>query len=521
MAVRSISNLFAAFLILLFLLPLAFLAREGFISLLGDGEVLPDRILYEYAETSALLFFGSVAGAVLVGFGAAYLCARFEFWMRKPLIWLSILPLSVPGYLVAYTWVDFLVDVGVPGGYLRNMPVACIVFAVSLSPYVFLPVYGALTRVSQAHLETSFLLSQSVFRTFFRVELPLVRASVLIGAVLAGMEVLADFGTVDFLAIDTWSTGIYRSWFGLDNRGRASLLGMALFLISALLLFLESWLRNRKLTYSNVRNARPARRLTLSGGWGFPLVCLALFPAILGILGPVCILIFRIAASVHEPQWLQVWKPFFTSLGVAVLASGIVVGIGIVLSALARAKSSAVIRFGLSLAKLGYALPGGVIALGILVFLAQFSLTGTLFALVFAYVIRFVTIGTTTVDGAWSSLPRVYGEQAGLLGCCELAVFFRVWLPLLKNSIASAFLLTAIDVIKELPATMLLRPFDFETLAIRTYNLASDERLAETAPTALSMIVLCALALFAVQRLGAFDVYRKNTTTFRKKYEYQ
>jgi iron(III) transport system permease protein len=238
-----------------------------------------------------------------------------------------------------------------------------------------------------------------------------------------------------------------------------------------------------------------------------PILLPAATPGVLGCLMPVSILSTRVLRNWSSLEiWTTIHEPILTTLFVAAAAGLTVVSIALVLVWTIRTESNPAIRFFARVSSLGYALPGGVLGLGLLIFLAPLYLTGTLVGLLYGYSVRFATIGTSSIEARWQSIPTLYESQARLLGCSAAGAFFRVTLPLLQRSILCAFVLTTIDVIKELPATMLLRPFNVETLAIRTYNLASDERLAETAPSSLAMVLLCAAGVFAAQKLGAFSV---------------
>jgi iron(III) transport system permease protein len=499
-------KLFILLFVAAFLAPLFALLIEGGQAFFSDALSVSPEILSVYAQNSLALLLGSVSGAVVFGGMSAYLCARFEFPGRKILQWLSILPLGVPSYLVAYTWVDFLVDSGVPGGSLRNLPVTCFIFALSLSPYVFLPVYAALLSISGSLVESARLLGRSRASVLLQIEIPLVRPAIFAGALLASMEVLADFGTVDFMAIDTWSTGIYRSWFGYGDRARAALLALVLLGFSGVLLFWESRVRRRGSLARTGRNTSDIPRAKLGFAKSSPLIFIALVPALFSCVVPLMILVQRSLISLDAEQWLSVLHPTWMTLLLALGSSVLVVCFGFLFAFVLQLGTGRIWNALVRVATLGYALPGGVVGIGLLIFLAPFSLSGSLVGLVFAYCIRFVTLGAATIEAGWLAVPRVFEEQARILGCSRWGVMRRVSIPLLRKSIACAFILACIDVIKELPASMLLRPFNFETLAIRTYNLASDERLAETAPASLLMIVLCVAGVFLAQALGAFGI---------------
>lgn len=493
-------------LVFVFAAPVVALLGEAVSALDAETSQVSASDLVRTGTQSLLLVLGSVLGASAFALCTAYLCARYNFTGRKILLWGSILPLSIPSYLTAYTWIDFLIDQGIPGGQLRNSPMACLIFALSLSPYIFLPTFTALSQMPCSLIENARLLGTGGARLFWRLELPLIRSSLLAGLLLAGLEILADFGTVDFMAVDTWTTAIYRYWFGRNDRQTASLLAIGLFLFCAFILFLESQNRHKKSVAASGRGASTVQRSQLPWLTMSPVLLAAACPALFGFLLPLIILIFRVTQSNASEFWISVMTPAGTTLVLASIASLVVVLFALPLVWILRAEKNRAIQFFARVSSLGYAIPGGVLGLGLLILLAPFSLTGSFFGLIYGYCVRFATIGTSSIEARWHSIPHIYESQARLLGCSSTGVFLRITLPLLRRSILCAFILTMIDVIKELPATMMLRPFNVETLAIRTYNLASDERLAETAPTALAMVLLCIAGLCAAQKLGAFSL---------------
>ncbi len=496
---------FIVLIVLIFLAPPAVLVSEGLNSLGSFGWQQASEQLWRYIPSTLALLVLSVTGASVLGVSTAYICARFEFPFRQTMVWLSLLPLAVPSYLVAYAWVDTLVDVGVHGGQLRNIPLTALVFATCLSPYVFLPSYTAFRMIPRSLVESAALLGRSPLKTLVQVELPLVWPSVFVGASLVGMEVLADFGTVDFMAVDTWSTGVFRSWFGLNDRARAAFLALVLFATSGAFLLWQLSANAKKTLYSTLRSSSVVPRHRVSPLSWVVLVAMVFFAPVLSCIGPVVILIHRTLSSSHTVAWNDLVSPSFTTLWIAAFAGVLVILVGFFFALASRiSRGHRFISYLLRLGTLGYALPGGVLGVGLLIILSYFSLSGTIVALLFAYLIRFVTIGANTIEAGWQAIPTRYIEQARILGCSPFTGFLRVELPLLKKSIACALALTCIDVVKELPATMLLMPLNFQTLALRTYNLASDERLAETAPYSLMMIVICGLGVMAAQKMGAF-----------------
>ena len=495
---------------LLLLTPLLAVTGSGFWGLV-QWIKLPERgipleLFIDYARNSLIVLAGSAMLALIWGFVSAYLCARFEFVLRKQVQILAMLPLATPAYLVAYAWVDGLIDWGVPGGLLRTMPMACIILGFTLVPYVFLPTYGSLAAISRSMVEVGKLAGLGAVRSIISIELPLVYPALVGSTLLVGMEVLTDFGTVDYLAIDTWSTGIYRSWYGHADFSRASFLSLVLLLVSVALVTLDFWVRRSKRVAAMSKNSKLAQRTPLSGlRAGFAILILAM-PAILVCIIPLGSMSVRFlkSSSIDRVDVHSLVRAAIHSLGLAFGGACLVLVVGIAVAALGRWNTNAIKKLITRLAGLGYALPGGVLAIGLVLVLGPIGLGGTIAGILIAYLIRYLTIGSSTVAAAWERIPLHLEEQARILGQAPSRVFLTVSFPLMKQSLGCAFAISALDMLKELPATMILRPFNFETLSIVTYNLASDERLLAASPAAILLVLMCMFALGAAYWLGAF-----------------
>jgi iron(III) transport system permease protein len=360
---------------------------------LGSPEAgLSPRLFAHYATGSLSVLAGSVLIALVWGLLSAYLCARYEFLHRKKAQIFAMLPLATPGYLVAYAWVDGLVDLGVPGGMLRTMPAAWLVLGLTLVPYVFLPVLAALASIPKSLIEVGQLAGMGRSRIFLKIELPIIYPALAGGSLLVGMEVLADFGTVDYLAIDTWSTAVYRSWYGYDDFSRAALLAFVLLCVSGSLVVVDFLVRRSKRVAAGCRNNAAIARTPLSGRSSFFALMIIGAPAFLMCVVPLVSLSSRIIHTT-SPMFLNVPSLALASLHSILLACGgalLVVVCGTMLAGFTRNQRSALKGALLRLASLGYALPGGVLAIGLLLVLTPIGIGGSISALLIAYAIRFL-----------------------------------------------------------------------------------------------------------------------------------
>lgn len=488
------------------LLSAVFLGEHGGVFGVSWSQVL------SFARGSVILLAVGLSIGLIVGGGAAYFCSRFQFPFRGVLIWASVLPLAVPGYLVSYSWVDLFDGFGWRSSFLRNEVFAGAVLGLSIAPYFFLPGFGAFSSIPKSFLEQANLLGGHGWRikSLVRIEIPHVWPSLFAGGVLAAMEILSDFGTVDFLAVDTWTTGIFRQWYSFHDSLGALRLALILMLIIGFILSMELAVRSQRADFGTGRANGFVARDALEGMAGVSCSVFLALPVIAFVFIPLSWMIFR--ALTYLGTRAPDLDLFSSTLNTIFLATGtgfLVALVGLFVAALQRCYPSRFWRLLARLGTLGYALPGTVVALGILLLRAQLELVGIWIGvslIFYAHAVRFSTIGCRVIEGGWSRIPLRFEEQSRVLGRSVFETFWHISLPLLRTSIGSVAVLTALDVIKELPATMLLRPFDFDTLSIQVYNLASDERFAEVAPASLLMVVCSMMALSLAIRFGAFSL---------------
>lgn len=484
---------------------------------------LADTILTEIVTNTLWLVVGVGIGVAVIGAGTAWLVTMCEFPGRAMLEWALILPFAVPAYVIAYTYTDVLQYAGPVQGALRaatgwgaadyvfpnvrSLGGAIVMLVLVLYPYVYLLARTAFVQQSVCALDVGRTLGLGPWHCFLRLGLPLARPAVVAGAALALMEALSDFGTVSYFGVQTFTTGIYKVWFSLGDRVASAQLAALMMLAVLVVLALERAARCARRFDHGARLYRPIRRLPLAGVRSALAVAACAVPPLLGFVVPAAILL-RLALG-HDAQiGARFVRLAANSLALAGSAALVAVAVAIVLAYAARLRPGPVSALANRLAALGYAVPGSVIAVGVLVPLAAFDnaldawaranlgvatgllVTGGIAALVFAYVVRFLAGALNAVEAGFARVSESMDGAGRTLGAGPLGVLGRVHLPILKGSLLTAALLVFVDALKELPATLIMRPFNFDTLAVQAHNLAADERLAEAATPALAIVAV-------------------------------
>ena len=489
--------------------------------------------LPRYVTNTAVLMISVGAVAATVGTGAAWIVVMYKFPGRQWLQWALLMPLAVPAYVGAYALVDFFEYAGpiqtalrATFGWtnsqdywfpaIRTRGAAVIVLSAALYPYVYILARAAFREQSGAGYEVARALGAGPFARFWRVGFPLARPAVAAGVAVVMMETVNDFGTVDYFAVQTLTTGIFSVWLQGGNLGGAAQLATCVLTIVIILVTLEKLSRRKSRFFASARNARPVVPVALSGVRGSVATVLCLIPVLVGFVLPVAVLASH---AVDATEWAaaDLHKAITRTVIVAGLAAILTVLGGVFMVYGVRLSGRRLPALLMPVTAIGYAAPGAVLALGILVPLAAFDnwfadgvlaitgydpgllLTGTGAALVLAYVVRFFAIAQGTADAALGRVSPSLPMAARSLGRSAGGTLRAVHLPLVRASIGSALLLVFVDAVKELPATLLLRPFNFDTLATRVHAKASLENIAEAAPAALmiTLIGLAAVALLA------------------------
>jgi len=494
---------------------------------------LKSTVLSEYVSNSLLLVLGVGIGTLLIGITTAWLCSVCEFPGRKFFNWSLLLPLAFPPYIIAYTYTGLLDFSGPLQSYMRttfdwnygdywfpeirSLSGAITMLSLVLFPYVYLLTRTAFLEQSASFREASHILGIGLAKTFLKAALPLARPAIIAGLTLVVMETLADYGTVHYFGIPTFTTGIFRTWFGLGDRVAATQLASLLLLGVFLVIIIERYSRRAE-KYQTLSSRQKKWRYNLTGYKAFLAFIFCLLPVVLGFLIPALQLghwAIKTAPEVVDRSFLIL---VFNTVLLALMVASLVVVIATFLAYGKRVSSHFIVPYSVNTSAMGYAVPGIIIAVGVLLPFAWFDnaldawltksfglstgllLTGTLAALVFAHTVRFMAIGLNSVDANLAKIQRNVDDAAQLLGHKTLDRFFSVHLPLIRSGVLTAALLVFVEVIKELPATLVLRPFNFNTLAVRTYELASDERLADSACSALLIVLVGFLPILILNR---------------------
>lgn len=488
---------------------------------------LIETVLSDYLINTAGLMIGVALGVSVIGVGTAWLVTMCEIPGRRWMEWLLLLPLSTPAYVVAYAYTG-LFDIAGPvqrtlrsltgwevGDYwfpeIRSLGGAILVLTLVLYPYVYLLARAAFIEQSVCVLEAGRVLGRRPGRCFVEIALPLARPAIVGGVALALMESLSDFGTVQYFAVDNFTTGIYRTWLGLGEQAAAVQLAAVLLLFVLGLLMLERWSRRGGVQHTSVRyRSLPRFSVSRRAGWSAFVACAV--PVALGFALPVGMLLVWAIQTAPQMIDAKFWVATRNSVGLAVGAAVMAVGCAICLGYARRLSPTKLVLAASRLASLGYALPGLVVAVGILIplgwmdqqlnaiFHTGLLLSGTVVALLFAYTVRFLAIAYNAVDASLGKVTRSMDMAARALGRSPRRMLVEIHTPLLRPTLLAACLLVFVDVMKELPATLILRPFNFDTLALHIYALAADERLADCAPAAILLVAVGILPVVLLSR---------------------
>ncbi|MEO0533144.1 MAG: iron ABC transporter permease [Cyanobacteria bacterium P01_A01_bin.123] len=502
-----------------------------FSSVFSDsGEIwqhLAETVLPTYLLNSLWLMLGVSVGVLGIGVGTAWLVTLCRFPGSRIFEWALLLPLAAPAYLLAYSYADVLdyfgwvqtalravagweraTDYWFPN--VRSLWGAIAMFSFTLYPYVYMLTRVAFMEQSTATLEASRSLGCGPWRSFSTVALPLARPAIMAGLSLALMETLNDFGTVQYFGVETFTTGIYRTWFSLGERIAAAQLAAVLMLFVLGLILLERWSRRQARYYQTSGRIQHSAQYQLGLGHSLLAILACFIPIALGLLVPGGFLLNMTLRHLDDTLDRNFWPLVQHSIILATIAAAIAAVISLVLAYGVRLQNGPLMRFGVRIASMGYAVPGSVIAVGILIPVTRVDnaiatwaeqtlgisvgllLSGTIVALIFAYLVRFLAVALGAVESGLAKIRPSLDDAARSLGYGPTDTLRAVHVPLMGSSLLTAIMLVFVDVMKELPATMVMRPFNFDTLAVQVHQYASDERLIEASAPAL-MIVLVGL----------------------------
>lgn len=501
-----------------------------------SGEIwqhLAETVLSDYVRNSILLMIGVSTGVLLLGISSAWLVTMCDFTGRKIFEWASVMPFAIPAYLMAYIYTDFF-DIAGPFQSMlrelfalsideywfpniRSIEGAIVIMSLAFYPYVYMLARSSFLEQSTQLLEASRIMGYSAWQSFFKVSLPVARASIAAGLALALMETLNDFGTVQYFGVQTFTTGIYRTWFGLGERPAAAQLAAFLLVFIAVLLVLERWSRAKISSKQTTNRFKRLHRFKLNKLQSSLAFITCFIPVLAGFIIPVILLLEMFFSNLEHVNY-RFLELTFNSFIVAAVTGFLAVLIALIMAYSLRLNTSKYVRFFNRVSSLGYAIPGSVIAVGILIPLGAFDnavdsffrdtfnfstgliLSGTIFAMVYAYLVRFLAVSYGGVEASMSRITPNMDEAARGLGYRFFKVLRSIHIPMMSGGLLTAGLLVFVDVMKELPATLIVRPFNFNTLAVQVYQYASDERLTETAGAALMIVLVGIIPVVVISR---------------------
>lgn len=488
---------------------------------------MAQTVLPEYALTSLVLCVSVALGVAVVGAATASAVTLFDFPGRRWFEWALLLPLAMPAYVVAYAYTDFLQFSGPFQTWVREafdlrgrvFPEvrstwgAFWVFTFSLYPYVYLLARTALSERAAQLMEAARLLGAPLGRRIREVALPLARPAMAAGVALALMETLADFGVASYFGIQTFTAGVYKAWLVMDNRAAAAQLATLLLATVAALLWVEHRAQSR-MRFASLRGQRSsdeAQPVRLSGARAALAVTVCGLPVLAGFVLPVVFMLRPLIGGWAELPWHDFGGWALNSVSLAGIAAVLATALALLLAFAQRMQPGWATRSAVRVSSLGYAVPGAVVVVGLLLPVGWlqavspdtavgYYVTATVLGIVWAYLVRFTAVALQSVQSGYARVPGSLDESARMLGTTGAALVWRVHAPLLQRSVAAALLLVFVDVMKELPATLVLRPFNSDTLAVVAYQLARDERLGEAALPALALVLVGLVPVIMLSR---------------------
>ncbi len=523
----------AVFIALILTLPILVILASLFSGFGATWSHLATTVLSDYVINSTLLLLGVAFGTLLIGVPSAWFTSTCDFKGKQLFSWLLLLPLAMPAYIVAYTYTGLL-DFAGPvqtaireltglgyGEYwffeVRSLTGAILMLTLVLYPYVYLLARTAFLEQSGHSLDICRTLGYSRLQAFYHISLPLARPAIIAGLTLALMETLADYGTVQFFGISTFTTGIVRTFYGLGDMTTAAQLSSLLLTFVTFLIIIERYSRRKNRYHTSSEQHHAQTVISLSPLHTVYVWIFCLLPISFGFLIPCAVLAYWFA---FEAQFIfsdfitLAWNSFYLAISAALIAAVL----ALIMVYAKRVYRTKTVNSAITVASLGYAMPGTIIAIGIIIPLAWVDhllidsfasvfnidlgliLSGTLFALLFAYTVRFLAVAIGPIQSGLDKIKPNIDHAARSLGSSQLDVLKKIHIPLMRSSFLTALLIVFVDVLKELPATLILRPFNFNTLAVHAFELASDERLQDAAPASLMIVCVSLLPVILLSR---------------------
>ena len=524
--------------LLIFLAPILIILSSIFSDYSDNWEHIYNYVLIDYVINSIVLVSGVSVLVMAIGSVTAWVVTNYNFFGKRFFEWGLILPLAIPPYILAYTFTGLFDSYGTANEIardlfnlqqsavlfpnIRNIYGAIIVFAFTLYPYVYLICRTAFLNQSKSMFEVGRTLGLSQTLVFFRLALPLVRPALIAGTMIVAMETLSDFGAVDHFAVSTFTTGIFRTWYGMYDLTTAMQLASMLLIFITFCLIIERTSR-RNASYDSVSsNFKPSPVQKLDSLKSFACFLVCFLPIFIGFLLPILEILnwaLSFNSGFFDKQFLSISSnTILLSVTSAILCTFIAMMINFSI----RYKNSPLLKFINPFLNIGYAVPGLILAVGIvqlfvfvdsklLISLEGYFLTGSIFGLIFAYVIKSYALANSTYEAGYQKINKVIDDSARVLKSRGFNLLYRVHFPLLKTSFFTSILLVTSEVVKELPATLILRPFNFETLAVSTYIYASEERMIEAAAPATAIILIGLIPIYFISKMIRASRLENNT----------
>ena len=493
--------------------PILFLIFKSFFSETESLVYVIENLLVDYSYNTFKLIIITSIFSLIFGIIPAWYVSNFSFYGRGFIDVLLFLPLSIPTYIMAFTYSEILSFTG-PLKIktdLLQLEVLGIILSFSLFPYIY-----AVSRISFSLMGSKFInmgknLGLSVYKSFFKIIIPLSKPAIFSGLFLVIMEVLNEYGAVKYFGVNTYTIGIFRTWNSMNDTGAAIQLSSILLFIVAFLFILEKKLNKKKL-FSSLKNTKPIELIKSTGNQKLLIYLVCLIPIIFSFIIPVLFNISNAIDNFDKIDLINLFQLTFNSVSISLISAIIILVVSVYFLFNERFSNSKIYFYINQFISLGYSIPGAVIALAIIIYftsidknIESISLLGNfyvyLFILIYAYLIRFMAVGKSPIKSGFEKLPKSYDFTAESLGLRRFSIFQKIYLPINKFSFVSALILVFIDLMKELPIILILRPFNFDTLATQTYEFAIEEMLPLSSIYSLVIIFVCSILLIIFKNI--------------------
>ena len=519
--------IFPIIVFVFFLMPLIAVLSSLFGEYSDNWSHLYNYVLFDYMKNSAVLVFGVSIMTLIIGAGSAWLVSNFDFLGKRFFEWALILPLSIPPYILAYTFTGLFDSYGTLNNLIRNIfeleqsyiffPSirniwgAILVFSFTLYPYIYLVTRSAFLNQSRSTLEAGRILGLSRFEISFKLAMPMIRPAIIGGLMLVIMETLSDFGAVEHFSIPTFTTGIFRTWYGMGDLLTAMQLSSFLLILIAIFLFIENKSRRNADFVSDSSTHRPIQIERLNSKYSVLAFVFCSIPLLVGFILPTSELL--VWAIDYNPSFFddRFLDAAINTITLALIAAVLCSMIALLINFSVRINKNKILKILSSFLSIGYALPGLILAVGIvqtttfidsnLLNKTSLALTGSVFGLVLAYIIKSYALSNNTISSGMEKISMGIDNSARVLKSSGWNLLGRIHFPLLKTSFFTSIMLVISEVVKELPATLILRPFNFDTLAVSTYIYAAEERMRDAAAPSIAIIIVGLIPIIIITRM--------------------